>query len=422
MQPTPAPASARTPADLRRWRRHLADERAEEATYRDLARRRTGEEREILLALADAEARHARHWVQLLGDDLGRPARTDLRTRVLGALARRFGSIFVLALVQSAEARSPYGRDVDATDAMAADERIHGEVVRGLAERGRARLSGSFRAAVFGANDGLVSNLALVLGISASGVGPSVVLLTGLSGLLAGALSMGAGEYVSVRSQRELLDASRPDPEARSVLPHLDVDANELALVYRARGMDADAADERARAALLAARRATGQVPVVGSGVGDADDATRASGTGPGVGDADDAGDVGDADDATRASGTGSGVGAADDGAGVAGGAGRAADDHEALGTGLGAATSSFAFFASGAVVAVLPWLFGLTGTPAVVLAAVLVGLALLGTGAVVGLLSGASPLWRALRQLGIGFGAAAATYLLGLLFGTGVA
>lgn len=398
MQPTPAPASARTPADLRRWRRHLADERAEEATYRDLARRRTGEEREILLALADAEARHARHWVELLGDDLGRPARTDLRTRVLGFLARRFGSIFVLALVQSAEARSPYGRDADATDAMAADERIHGEVVRGLAERGRARLSGSFRAAVFGANDGLVSNLALVLGISASGVGPSVVLLTGLSGLLAGALSMGAGEYVSVRSQRELLDASRPDPEARTVLPHLDVDANELALVYRARGMDADAADERARAALLAARRATGQVPVVGAGVGDVDDATRASGTG-----------------------TGTGTGA-DDGAGGGGRVDRVADDHEALGTGLGAATSSFAFFASGAVVAVLPWLFGLTGTPAVVLAAVLVGLALLGTGAVVGLLSGASPLWRALRQLGIGFGAAAATYLLGLLFGTGVA
>ncbi len=62
------------------------------------------------------------------------------------------------------------------------------------------------------------------------------MLFTGIAGLLAGALSMGAGEYVSVRSQRELLEASRPDPASQAALAHLDVDANELALVYRARG------------------------------------------------------------------------------------------------------------------------------------------------------------------------------------------
>ena len=394
----------RTPATLRRWRRHLADERAEEATYRDLARRRTGEEREILLALADAEARHAAHWTALLGDDLGRPARTDLRTRVLGLLARRFGSIFVLALVQSAESRSPYTDDVDATEAMAADERIHAEVVRGLAARGRQRLSGTFRAAVFGANDGLVSNLALVIGISAAGAAPSIVLLTGLSGLLAGALSMGAGEYVSVRSQRELLDASTPDPEARSVLPHLDVDANELALVYRARGMTQEAAAERARTVLAAVRPVTAPfaAPPVGAAPGAASGAGGASSEG-----------------APGAPAAGS---AAPEPAAPAPVAPSVADEHEAIGTGLGAASSSFCFFASGAIIAVLPWLFGLSGTTAVVLAAVLVGLALLGTGAVVGLLSGASPLRRALRQLGIGFGAAAVTYALGLLFGTGPA
>ena len=76
----------------------------------------------------------------------------------------------MLALAQRAEGRSPYDDDSDATVQMAADERIHGEVLRGLAARGRTRLSGSFRAAVFGANDGLVSNLALVLGIGATGV------------------------------------------------------------------------------------------------------------------------------------------------------------------------------------------------------------------------------------------------------------
>ena len=238
--------SAPSPADLRRWRQHLADERAEAAVYRDLAGRRTGEERDILLALAAAEGRHEQHWLTLLGYDVGKPRRADMRSRILGFLARHFGSVFVLALAQRAEGRSTYDADVDATDTMAADERIHGEVVRALAARGRNRLSGSFRAAVFGANDGLVSNLALVLGISASGVSNHTVLVTGAAGLLAGALSMGAGEYVSVRSQRELLQASTPDPQAGAAVPALDVDANELVLVYRARGMSETEAARRA--------------------------------------------------------------------------------------------------------------------------------------------------------------------------------
>jgi VIT1/CCC1 family predicted Fe2+/Mn2+ transporter len=342
-------------AELRRWRQYLADEKAEAAVYRDLASRRTGEERDILLALAEAEGRHAAHWQELLGDQVGAPRRGDIRTRMLGLLARTFGSVFVLALAQRAEARSPYEADADATAAMAADERIHGEVVRGLAARGRNRLSGTFRAAVFGANDGLVSNLALVIGISAAGVAPHVVLLTGVAGLLAGALSMGAGEYVSVRSQRELLEASTPDPDANRALPNLDVNANELMLVYRARGLSLEEAQERADAVLR---------------------------------------------DHTLA-----------EVAGVEG------DQHEAVGTGLGAATSSFCFFASGAVIPIIPYLFGLSGIAAVAIAAGLVGLALLGTGAIVGLLSGGPPLKRALRQLAIGFGAAAVTYLLGLLF-----
>ena len=247
VQTTPTARPTPSSSQVRRWRQYLADERAEAAVYRDIASRRTGEEREILLALAEAEGRHEQHWLDLLGDDVGKPRRGDLRTRILGVLARRFGSVFVLALAQRAEARSGYDDDADATPTMAADEAIHEEVVRGLATRGRNRISGTFRAAVFGANDGLVSNLALVLGIGASGASTSTVLLTGLAGLLAGALSMGAGEYVSVRSQRELLEASRPGQAARrDALPHLDVDANELALVYRARGMEPDEAQARA--------------------------------------------------------------------------------------------------------------------------------------------------------------------------------
>jgi VIT1/CCC1 family predicted Fe2+/Mn2+ transporter len=349
-------------ADLRRWRQHLANERAEADVYRGLAQRRTGGDRDILHMLADAERRHEQHWLNLLGDHVGKPRRADLRTRMLGFLARHFGSVFVLALAQRAEARSTYDTDVDATATMAADERIHLEVVRALATRGRNRLSGSFRAAVFGANDGLVSNLALVLGISATGVTNHTVLATGLAGLLAGALSMGAGEYVSVNSQRELLEASTPSPEAGAALPQLDVNANELALVYRARGMNTEDATVQATNVLnnLATSGARGQL------------------------------------------------------------AGPDADRHEAVGTGLGAAVSSFSFFASGALIPVLPYLFGLQGTAAVVVAAVLVGIALFATGIVVGLLSGGPPVARALRQLMIGYGAATVTYVLGLLFGAG--
>ena len=310
-------------SDLRRWRQHLADERAEAAIYRDLAQRRTGADREILLALADAEARHEQHWLDLLGTHIGTPHRPLLRTRALGFLARHFGSVFVLALAQRAEARSTYESDADATPRMAADERVHEEVVRALAARGRNRLSGAFRAAVFGANDGLVSNLALVLGVSATGVSTHTLLATGMAGLLAGALSMGAGEYVSVRSQRELLEASTPNPHTGAALPQLDVEANELALVYRARGMNEAEAGVKA------------------------EDVLRTLGSG----------DTGSIDEAAPD------------------------DPHEAVGSGLTAGLSSFCCFASGALIPVLPFLFGLHGTVAIGLSAGLVGVTLLATG-----------------------------------------
>jgi VIT1/CCC1 family predicted Fe2+/Mn2+ transporter len=170
---------------------------------------------------------------------------------------------------------------------------------------------------------------------------------------------MGAGEFVSVRSQRELLDASTPSPKAATALPELDVDANELALVYRARGMsvaEADAhATEMLRNVAAAGRQATADAP---------------------------------------------------------------ADEHAAIGTAFGAAVASFCSFASGALIPVLPYLVGLQGLAAVVTAVVLVGIVLVCTGVIVGLLSGGPPLRRGLRQLLIGCGAAGITYALGLLFG----
>lgn len=354
-----------TPVEIKRWRQYLADERTEAAVYRDLAGRREGEERAILLALAEAEGRHEQHWLQLLGPHAEPAPRASPRNQLLAVMARRFGSVFVLALAQRSESRSPYAADVDATDAMAADEAIHEEVIRGLATRGRVRLSGSFRAAVFGANDGLVSNLSLVVGMAATGVSSQVVLFSGIAGLLAGALSMGAGEFVSMRSQRELLDASQPTQITLTAAPSLDLANNELVLVYRARGMSLAAAEHRAAERL-------GQFSC-------------------------------DCDPSLSLQPENF----------------EQVDEHESLGTAWGAAGSSFCFFASGAIIPILPFLLGMTGMGALLLACVLVGVVLMGTGAVVGLLSGASPLKRGLRQLAIGLGAAAATYLLGLAFGT---
>ncbi|MFS0852146.1 VIT1/CCC1 transporter family protein [Microbacterium sp. 179-I 3D4 NHS] len=362
-----APLAAEpTAADRRRWARYLVEERAEGRVYQRLAATREGEERDILLSLAEAERRHEKHWLDLLGGEPSRLPRVGLRTRLLGWMAGRFGSIFVLALAQSAEARSPYDAEQYATPAMRADEKVHYEVVRGLAARGRRRLSGSFRAAVFGANDGLVSNLALVLGIGATGVSSGFVLFSGIAGLLAGALSMGAGEFVSVRSQRELLAATEANEDAAASAHDLDIDENELALVYRARGVGPEEALARARRIVAAAQ-----------------EGVRRSATGP-----------------VRTHSV----------------------EHEIVGSDWTAAISSFLLFASGAIIPVLPWIFGLQGAAAVIVALVLVGIALLTTGAMVGILSGGPPLRRALRQLAIGFGAAAITYLLGLLFGVGVA
>lgn len=371
VEQSPAPVEQPTRQQISRWRKHLANERAEGAVYRELARKKTGEEREILLAIADAEARHEEYWRSRLGEHVGMPKQASLSTRLMAWMARHFGSVFVLAMMQTAESRNDYVKDTDATEQMIADEAIHAEVVRGLAARGRAKMSGDFRAAIFGANDGLVSNLALVLGMVGTGVHAGVVLVTGLTGLLAGALSMAAGEYVSVSSQKELLDANTPDPEAAQSLPKLDMEENELELVYRARGMSAEDAKSKAQ-------RVFEQIKLTGGLVENSEEESEA-------------------EKAAQA------------------------EREELGGSGLSAAISSFLCFGVGALIPVLPYIFGMESVSAAVVACVLVGIALLMTGAIVGLLSGVSPGKRALRQLLIGFGAAAVTYFLGTLFGVSV-
>ncbi|GAA1354059.1 VIT1/CCC1 transporter family protein [Falsarthrobacter nasiphocae] len=354
-----------TPAEIRRWNRYLADEIAERELYLKLAEKKTGEEKAILTELASAETRHAEHWRRLLGPH-ARPGRPSLRRWVMRVMAMMFGSIFVLALAQRAEGDSPYARDAAATPQMAADEKIHEEVVRGLATRGREALSGNFRAAVFGMNDGLVSNLALVLGIGATGVGPDILLYTGIAGLLAGALSMASGEFISVRSQMELLGASKPTQATLTAAPDLDFDANELELVYRARGMDREAARHRAMERL-------GYVDC---------DCDRSFSYRP-------------EENPEQ-------------------------EVQELKNSAWGAAISSFLCFAAGALVPIIPFLFGASGMTGILASAGLVAASLFLTGGITGLLSGTAPLKPSLRQMLIGLAAAAVTYAIGLLIGGG--
>ena len=345
-----------------RYQRRLAKEQDAASVYRALAQRREGEEREILLAMARAEERHAAHWAAKLHPSQRRPTRPTLRARLLGWLARRLGPLVVLGLVQRAEAAGDYDRDPEATAAMAADEQAHALVVAGLAQRARARASGWFRAAVFGANDGLVSNFSLVLGMAGAGSSNQVIVLSGLAGLLAGALSMAAGEYVSVRSQRELLEAASQELDRPTLRALAGQEAEELGLVFRARGLPADQAERR--------------VDALRSGVDDEP---------PGP-----------------------------DG-------GTAAADTDVVGSAWGAAGFSFVTFAAGAAIPVVPFLIT-SGTAAIAAAAVVAGVGLFATGATVGLLTGGPLLRRGLRQLGIGAAAAAVTYALGRLFGTTIA
>ena len=342
-----------------RYQRLLAREQGAASVYRALAERRSGEEREILLALARAEERHAAHWAAKLHPSDRRRHRPGVRARVLGWLARRLGSLVVLGLVQRAEAASDYEGDPEATAAMAADEQTHALVVAGLAQRARARSSGWFRAAVFGANDGLVSNFSLVLGMAGAGSSPRVVLVAGLAGLLSGSLSMAAGEYVSVRSQRELLEAASQELDGPTLRALAEQEAEELGLVFRARGVPAGQAEQRAAA-------------------------LRSPGDGEPVG----------ADTDAQATGT------------------------DVVGSAWGAAGFSFVSFAAGATIPILPFLFT-SGTRAIAVAAIVVGAALFATGATVGVLSGGPLARRGLRQLGIGAVAALVTYGLGRLFNT---
>ena len=362
---------------LRLYREMWEDELEAAALYRALAAASGGRRAQVLNRLAEAEEPHPAHWEGYLREagvtDLQK-RRASLRTRLLGGMARHFGTDAVLPFVLRLEAADAAKyRDVpEAPEAMSNEEMAHGRAVAAMEGdskgtqiarsegRHRPTAGGALRAGVFGVSDGLVSNLLLVLGVAGGTSNRNVILLAALAGLLAGAFSMAAGEWVSVTSQRELYEREiEVEREELSAFP--EEEEEELSLIYQAKGLSEEEAAALARRIMRRPESAL-------------DTLTREE-------------------------------------------LGLSAED---LGSPWVAAGSSFAAFALGAFVPVVPFFFG-SGTAALLAAVVASGITLAGVGAVIALLTGRSPARGSLRMVGIAAAVGVASHLIGRLIGAGV-
>ena len=368
-------------SDTDRFRRNLQAEIDGAAIYHAMA---SGEDNPALVkvyeSLATTEEHHAQFWAErlaLAGDTEVRLTPT-WQARVLTWMARRLGPQWVLPAIaqQERDGRTMYDHQPETADTpLRGDERSHARILReveaaGLSGAAVARLEGrhrsvggnALRAAVLGANDGLVSNLSLVMGVAGAALSGESILIAGMAGLLAGACSMAMGEWVSVRSSSEAA-ARQLEIEADEFDTFPEEEAEELRLIYQAKGMSAEDAATLADH-LMADRETALEVH-----------ARDELGIGP----------------------------------------------DELEGSPLIAATSSFVLFAIGAVIPVLPFVFA-GGRTAVVLAVVASGLGLFLLGAAITIFTGRGVLRSGLRQLAIGWAAAAVTYGIGAIIGVSLA
>src|SRR5215470_14003333 len=251
-------------ADLKRYADNFLREQDGIALYRALAKAERDPARaEIFEKLAKAEERHAARWERLLNTNgaLVPEYTPGWCILLLGWLSRLFGTQHILPVVTGLESRDQdvYRGQVEA-HGIPAEERGHMRTLRAMQRRGEERpesildlegwhrtiYGGSLRAAVFGANDGLLSNFSLVMGIAGANAEPRFVLLAGIAGLLAGASSMAAGEYVSVQSQRELYEQQIAiEREELEMSP--EEEEEELSLIYQAKGIPSTEAAELAK-------------------------------------------------------------------------------------------------------------------------------------------------------------------------------
>ncbi len=279
----------------------------------------------------------------------------SLRARVVAAIVGRVGPRRARRMLAAMKVRGMSMYD----GPVAAGGHAMPTTAEGIGARHRGAGGGTLRAAVFGVSDGLVSNTSLLLGVTGAGAGDRTVLLTGIAGLLAGAFSMAAGEYVSMRSQREMFEY-QIGQEEEELDRYPEEEAEELALIYAARGVPIDAARTVALALISDHAKALDTL------------AREELGLNP--------------------------------------------DD---LGSPTGAALSSFLAFAAGAGLPLAP--FALALTQALPLSIALAGTGLLAIGATLSLFAGRGALRGGLRMLAIGGAAGAATYGIGQLLGVGL-
>lgn len=369
--------------DTKRYRSNFIEEINAAYLYRVAAELEEDETLSgVYRRLADTEDKHAELWEEKLreaGADV--PSRQpETRTRMLAWLAHRFGPSVISQVMASTEmsGRTMYDDQPEAAGtSLPADERSHaivldalkkesasgvrGGVVASLEGRHRAVGGNALRAAVLGANDGLVSNMALVMGVAGAAFSSSVVLVSGLAGLLAGSISMALGEWLSVQSSRELHQA-QIETEREEIMVMPEQEAEELALIYQAKGMDAESA-----------RRAAMEV------MADPDAFL---------------------DTKVREE------------LGI--------DPEELGGSAWQAAIASFFLFAMGAVVPVIP-LFFLEGTAAVWSSVAFAATGLFLLGSATALVTGTGVIRTGARSLVLGLAAAAATFGIGSLLGVAV-
>jgi vacuolar iron transporter family protein len=347
----------------RRFRGNLRIERDNAALYARLAELATDARLgHVYRRIAAGERTNAEFWEARLREmgEAVPPPRIGLRVRALSWFAQRFGTEFVMPTVVRLE-----HADHDVTPVDRSNHRDHFTPLRQIGARGhrhRTQSGNTLRAAVLGANDGLVSNVSLVMGMAGAASGDRAVLLAGLAGLVAGACSMALGEWLSVNSSREFYQAQITERAERLAVSPED-GLQHIAGIYREKGLEPAAAEHLAEHITETPRAALDMLVREDLGV----------------------------------------------------------DPGELGGSAWGAAISSFCLFACGALFPVAPYFF--LGGGAALLASVCataVGLAMIGIGT--SLFTGRSMLFSIARQFGITTAAAAITYGIGHLLGVALA
>jgi VIT1/CCC1 family predicted Fe2+/Mn2+ transporter/rubrerythrin len=366
-------------SDIERYRANYLAEQEGSELYQSLAKtERDPHLAELYRRMAETEQRHAAVWAEYIRR-AGEPVPTytpGWRIRILIWLAQRFGVNSVLPMVSSMErgASHDYDAQPEARAAgMPKDERSHERLFRsveitggGVAGPALARFEGrhrgtggnALRAAVLGASDGLTTNLSLVMGVAGANLPGHAILFTGIAGMLAGALSMSIGEWLSVQSARELY-THQIAVERQELVEMPEEEREELALIYEAKGIDQETAGRMADR-------------IMGQGGAALDTLAREE-------------------------------------LGI--------DPEELGGSAWTASIMSFMLFAVGAVIPVIPFAFG-SGLIAVLISLALgiLGFFIIGVG--ITLTTGAPLLKSAGRQILLGLAAAAITFGLGSIVG----